>query len=365
MTSKERVYKALRKEAVDRVPVFMWFHPETLRQLSVYFEIPQESIADIFFDDIKQIWVNNNYAMEGITHVHDGETHIDAWGITWEKRHFFNQVIEHPLIESTPKDVLAYSFPYDKLETLTRPMKEIALYGNDFFIGSDVSPCAFEMYWRLRGMERSLLDFAEYPKLAQEMIRRCVDFAVFLSKNVIKRYDLDWLWTGDDVSSQSSMILSPGMWRDFIKPELKRVFDIGKDAELYTAYHCCGTVRPIIPDLIEIGMDVLNPIQPNCPGMDPAELKREFGKDIAFMGGIDTQKLLPKGTEQEVRTEVRKLIDTMTTDGGGFILAASHTIPPETPLDNIFALYEEAGIEKESILDHAADIRNNVKPGKT
>lgn len=364
MTSKERVYKALRKENVDRVPVYMWFHPETVRLVAEYFSIPQQYIGEVFFDDIKQNWVNNNYAMEGIVHERDGETHVDSWGITWEKRHFFNQVIRHPLIDSTLDEVLAYTFPYSEIERLLQPMNTVANYKDEFFIGSDVSPCAFEMYWRLRGMERSLLDFAEYPEVTQKMIRRCVDFAVFLSEHVIDKFQLDWLWTGDDVSSQSSMILSPQMWKDFIKPELKRVFDTGKQAGLYTAYHCCGTVRPIIPDLIEIGMDVLNPIQPNCPGMDPAELKREFGSDIAFMGGVDTQRLLPTGSVQDVRTEVRRLIDTMTADGGGFILAASHTIPPETPLDNVFALYEEAGIEREAILDRVADIRNTVKAGK-
>jgi uroporphyrinogen decarboxylase len=132
---------------------------------------------------------------------------------------------------------------------------------------------------------------------------------------------------------------------------------VGKAKGLWVAYHCCGALRPIIPDLIEIGIDVLNPVQCNCPGMDPLELKREFGRQMAFMGGVDTQGLLPAGTVDEVRRATARLIEGMTCDGGGYLLAASHTIPPETPDGNIFAMYDEAGINREMIFDRAAEIR--------
>ena len=117
---------------------------------------------------------------------------------------------------------------------------------------------------------------------------------------------------------------------------------------------------PIIPDLIEIGLDVLNPVQGNCPGMDPLELKAEFGDQLTFMGGVDTQYLLPNGSVREIRLETDRLLAGMTAGGGGYILAASHTIPPETPDDNIFAMYEQVGISKEEIFDMAADIRKRL-----
>jgi uroporphyrinogen decarboxylase len=116
-------------------------------------------------------------------------------------------------------------------------------------------------------------------------------------------------------------------------------------------------LRPIIGDLIEIGLDVLNPIQCNCPGMDPFELKEHFGNRLTFMGGVDTQRILPYGTVDEVRKYTERLIAGMTTDGGGYILAASHTIPPETPIDNIFAMYEIAGLRREEILERANKIK--------
>jgi uroporphyrinogen decarboxylase len=153
------------------------------------------------------------------------------------------------------------------------------------------------------------------------------------------------------------MMMSPATWRNLIKPHLARVFEVGKKRGLPVAYHCCGSLRPIIPDLIEIGLDVLNPVQGNCPGMDPFELKKAYGKSISFMGGLDTQDLLPNGSETEVRRGAARLIEGMTADGGGFILAASHTIPPETPDANIFGMYSEAGISREEIFDRASVIR--------
>jgi uroporphyrinogen decarboxylase len=135
---------------------------------------------------------------------------------------------------------------------------------------------------------------------------------------------------------------------------------VGKSKDIWIAHHCCGALRPIIPDLVEIGLNVLNPIQAGCPGMDPLELKREFGDVLSFMGGVDTQNLLLVASAKEVQKKTEKLIQGMTAGGGGYILAASHTIPPETPDQNIFALYEAAGIGREEIFDRAADIRAAV-----
>jgi len=135
---------------------------------------------------------------------------------------------------------------------------------------------------------------------------------------------------------------------------LARIVAVGKNHGLPVAYHCCGAVRPIIEDLISIGVDVLNPIQCFCAGMDAADLKKTYGTHLTFMGGLDTVELLPRGTAEEVFDGTRRLIETMTADGGGFILAASHTVPPETPMKNIFAIYAAAGVSREEIFDRAA-----------
>ncbi len=353
MNSKERVHAALKRQPTDRVPVFMWFHPATAQHLAELLEIPAARVGEAMGNDISQTWVNNNYAMEGIIHAHDG----DGWGIRWVKQYFFNQIAGFPLAGAPREAVLAYRFPCDRAEALLALMQPVVARAADTFIGCDVSPCVFEMYWRLRGMTDALTDMAADPELAGTMFGRCADFANALGAEACRRFPLDWYWTGDDIASQTGMMMSPRAWREQIKPHLARTFAVGKAAGRPVAYHCCGALRPIIPDLIEIGMDVLNPVQSNCPGMDPLELKREFGSQITFMGGVDTQELLPHGTAAEVRRATAHLIEGMTADGGGYILAASHTIPPETPDENIFAMYTEAGISRQEIYDRAAGIR--------
>lgn len=357
MNRRERVSRSLKHQQTDRVPVFMWFHPSTAEHLAGLLEIPPAYTGEAMGNDIQQTWVNNNYAMEGIPHENDGEWHIDYWGIKWVKQYFFNQIEYFPLSGATNEQALAYPFPEEHIPDLLAQMHPIVANRGDFFIGCDVSPCVYEMYWRLRGIQEALLDMATQPGFAWTLLGRCADFSISLAEQCCDRFPLDWLWTGDDVASQQDMIMSPKTWRNLIKPHLQRVFSVGKAHKLWVAYHCCGALRPIIPDLIEIGMDVLNPVQGNCPGMDPFELKQEFGSQITFMGGLDTQYVLPFASESEVRSTTATLIEQMTAGGGGYILAASHTIPPETPDANIFAMYDEAGISREEIFDRAADIR--------
>lgn len=335
----------------------MWFHPDTAHRLGKLLEIPAACVPDAMGDDIRQTWVNNNYAMEGIVHAQEGEGHTDIWGIQWVKRGAFNQIEGFPLAGADPESVLRYPFPEEHLEMLLARMLPVLANRGDAFIGVDVSPCVFEMYWRLRGMEDAILDFALHPEMTEIMLARCADFSVTLSNAACERFDVDWLWTGDDVAGQQALIMSPALWRTMIKPHLKRVVDIGAASKLPVAYHCCGALREIIPDLIDMGIQVLNPVQCNCPGMDPLELKREFGRSLTFMGGVDTQGVLPNGTADGVRRTTEGLIEGMTSDGGGYILAASHTVPPETPDENIFAMYQAAGISREEIFDRAAAIR--------
>ncbi len=361
MKPRERVYAALQRRPVDRIPISMWFHPGTSRLLGELFEVPPSSVDTVLGNDVKMTWVNNNYAMEGIVHEQDGQGHVDFWGIRWVKEGPYNQIAHFPLASATSEELLAYRFPDEQMDFLLARMEPIVALADEYFIGCDVSPNVFEMYWRLRGMEQAMVDMAADAELAYTMLGRCGDFAVRLSEAACERFPLDWLWTGDDVASQRSLMMSPETWRRLVKPHLARAFEVGKKHGLPVAYHSCGAIRPIIADLVEIGLDVLNPVQCNCPGMDPLELKKEFGGQLTFMGGVDTQDLLPHGTVDEVRRATRRLIDGMTADGGGYILAASHTIPPETPIDNIFAMYAEAGVSREEAFDRAADLRARLR----
>lgn len=360
MTSRERVQACLRHQSSDRVPIFMWFHPCTARHLAGLLDIPVSAVGEVMGNDIAQAWVNNNYAMEGIVHEKEGEGHVDDWGIHWVRGGEFNQIADFPLISASEDELDRYQFPYSLLESLLDRMLPVLKKRDSIYIGVDVSPCVFEMYWRLRGMEQALLDMKNTPDIANRMLSRCADFAVVLAQESCQRFNPDWLWTGDDVAGQKGLMMHPDTWRELIGPHLQRVVDIGKQHHLPVAYHCCGGLRPIIPDLIDMGVDVLNPVQCNCPGMSPIELKKEFGKSLSFMGGVDTQDLLPSGTARQVYEATVDLIAAMTEGGGGYILAASHTIPPETPDENIFALYAAAGVGHAEILDRASDFRKKI-----
>ncbi len=357
MTGKERVHAALNREPVDRVPVWMWYHPDTVRRLAQTMDIPATAVSLALGDDIRQAWVGNNHPMEGIVHDHDGESHIDDWGIEWVKDGPFNQIRYSPLQAANREQILAYRHPYERVDALIALMDRVYPLADQYFIGCDLSPCVFELVCRIRGMEQAAMDLAADPELSDHMLRQASDFSLEVGRRACESYQLDWLWTGDDIGGQNGMIMSPQSWRERIKPLLAEIFVVGHAHDLWVAYHSCGSLRPIIGDLIEIGMDVLNPIQCNCPGMDPLELKKEFGKQLAFMGGVDTQNLLPNGSAEEVYRETRRLLEGMSGDGGGYILAASHAVPPETPLENIFAMYRAAGITKEEIYDRAASVR--------
>lgn len=361
MISKDRVHLALQRKPTDRVPIFMWYHPQTTQRLGRLLEIPAGYVALAMGDDIRQAWVSNNHPMEGIVHEHDGESHVDDWGIEWTRIDGFNQISRYPLADAGEQQLLGYEYPYDRIEPLVDLMKPVMEFKDEYFIGCDVSPCVFEMYWRSRGMERTLLEITLDPDLTQEMLRRAAEFSVALSEAACERFDLDWLWLGDDAAGQQAMLMSPDTWRRMVKPLLRQNADVGKRHGLYVAFHSCGAIRPIIADLIEIGVDVLNPIQCNCPGMNPLDLKKEFGGDLAFMGGVDTQGVLPNGTADQVRKATAELLEGTTAGGGGYILAASHTVPPETPDDNIFAMYDVAGITREEIFDRAAQIRKSLR----
>jgi uroporphyrinogen decarboxylase len=362
MTSKERVYNALNKKPVDRVPVYMWYHPGTSRRLAKLLEIPEKFVALALGDDIKQTWTHNNYAMENVP-LKEGEQFKDEWGLVWTRQGDFNQIHTYPLGQASEEEIMHYQFPYDQVGKLNDFMIPVIEEREDYFIGCDISPCVFEMFWRFRGLENAMFDLIGRSQSTLKLLQACADFSVALAEAAMQKYDLDWVWTGDDAGSQDNMLMSPKMWRELIKPGLKTIFDSIKAGNKIVAFHSCGAIRPIIEDLIDIGIEVLNPIQPNCPGMNPLELKKEYGAHIAFMGGVDTQGVIPKGTVDEVYKATRELVDGMTADGGGYILAAAHTIPPETPDENIFAMYKAAGISKESIFDKAADIRQRLSAG--
>jgi len=196
----------------------------------------------------------------------------------------------------------------------------------------------FETAWALRGLSRLLMDFVENPELADRILDIPYRYHLEAAKR-LTRMGVDMIWTGDDVGSQKGMMISPASWRRFLKPRMAQFIAELKaiNPQVMVAYHCDGDLRAIIPELIEIGVDVLNPIQPAC--MDPAEIKREYRDRLCFWGSLDEQHTLPFGTPEDVQREVLTRLDTIGR-GGGLIIGPTHHVQLDTPMENFWAMIE-------------------------
>lgn len=362
MNSKQRVHAALRRQPVDRVPIYVTFHPETVATLARLLEVPRHAIDEILDNDVRMTWVNNDYFALGVFHEHEGESHTDFWGIRWVHQGSVNRLADHPLVGMTPEQVRKFCFPLQRVEELLSRLGPFVSGAYEHFVGCDVSPCVLEMYRRLRGPEQLAADIESEPVLIEEMLDRCAAFAALLAELACRRFPLDWLWVGDAAPPQDTHSIPPELWRRVVQPHLRLVFDVGKRHRLWVGYRGCGDLRPILPDLIEMGLDVLHLAANTCADVDPLDLSREFGAKLAFVGGLPARDVLARGTADDVRRSTRRLIEGMTAGGGGYILAPTEYVLPETPPENIFAMYAEAGVSREEIEDRAADVRAKHAP---
>ena len=191
----------------------------------------------------------------------------------------------------------------------------------------------------MRGMENLLVDVALNPAFVEALLRGIADYILETMKILFARCEFDCVALSDDYGTQRGLLISPAQWRRLVKPLLREIFGLAKENGRAAFLHSCGNVYEIIGDLIDIGLDVLHPIQPEA--MDIYQLKREFGRDITFCGGLGTQDLLPRGTPDQVREEVRILKEKMGKDGG-YILEPGITVQADVPLENMIAMIEEA-----------------------
>ncbi len=198
----------------------------------------------------------------------------------------------------------------------------------------------FTLAARLRGMDRLLMDMAAEPILAEAVINKVAEFAVEFNRRSLQQVgaQLDHYVLWDDVAMQNGMILSPAQWNRFLRKWYETLYADAKQYGLKVLYHCCGSFHPIIPTLIDIGVDVLDPVQTSARDMDLRTLKRRYGGNVCWHGGIDVQRLLPRGTVSAVRDAVDEAKE-LFGHGGGLILGPSHEITPDTPIENILAVY--------------------------
>ncbi len=276
---------------------------------------------------------------------------MDGWGCLWERRPhvLYYEVVDSPIRTATIDDLDRYPWPElahpSRFVGLRESAKAIQDAGYAVVALSGVSP--FEQSYMLRGVEQWMLDLAGDPDFALALMRKVTDLQ---KAGVIKLLDeagdhIDVLVMGDDLGSQTSTLISPKMYRQLIKPfHIELMTEIKKRTKAKIFYHSDGNIYSLLPDLIEIGVDLLNPVQVNAGDMgDTARLKREFGDRLSFCGAIDTGWVLPSGTPDDVRAEVRRRIRDLGP-GGGYILASVHCIQPDVPVENVIAMLDEAKV---------------------
>jgi len=219
-------------------------------------------------------------------------------------------------------------------------LQEIAKLKN-YFVVAGFGFGLFERTWAIRGFENVLMDSIAEPKFYQELVERVTALQIEVVEELLT-LPVDGIMFSDDWGDQRDVLLGPERWRTYLKPHLAKMYDVVHRSGKYCLSHCCGNVQQIIPDLIEIGLDVLQSVQPEA--MNPYELKKQFGKDITFWGGLGSQHLIPFGSPEEIRAEVTELCRVMGK-AGGYILGPAKALQPETPTENAAAVVE-AFLEK-------------------
>lgn len=265
-------------------------------------------------------------------------TVTDPYGTTWQtNRRPFHQ-LEAPLKEPS---LQGFAFPdiddYVSDAYLAQARAAIEAAPDRFWVVG-YSFGLFERTWCLRGFTNALADAASEPAFYGELVEAIADHQLAIIERLLT-LPVDGIMGSDDWGYQDGILLGPRLWRKFIKPQLARLHNRIHAANKYTLSHCCGSVIDIMPDLIEIGLDVLESVQPEARGMSPYDLKRQYGDRITFWGGLGSQSTIPFGTPDDVRAEVSRLCKAMP-QGGGYILAPAKALQPETPTLNAAAVVE-------------------------
>ncbi len=379
LTSRERVLRTLDHKEPDRVPIdiggtqITGIHLNAYRSLrpalslapkepEIHEVIQQVAVVDDEVANRLHVDVRSAGAISATPPLTDDGDYVcfhDEFGIGWrmprsDGRYF--DMFDHPLCDATSTDdVAAFAWPdpdtWDAddpvggdLDALRQRMLDIRdVQGRAVVLESPLITGPFEMFLWLRGFEKAFLDLAVHKELAEKIMRTVVEIKICYWTRILGAVGdlVDIVVETDDLGGQQRMLISPDTYRKLIKPWHRMLFDCIHDRSgARVLLHSCGSIRPVIGDLIDAGVDILNPIQVSAANMIPKDLKQEFGKDVVFWGGgIDTQQVLNTASTQVVRDHVRQRVNELMTDGG-FVFAAIHNIQDDVPPENIIAMAE-------------------------
>jgi len=369
MHSRERVLKALNHEEPDKVPIDIggtscttMIEPVYKNLLKRYhvnnkkYEIIHsvmrsvnicEEAKDLLNSDTDIICLNNPRG--GRIELKDNGF-VDEWGINYRRSKvgddFYYDICENPLANASLEDLKNYSWPDPFDEVRYKGLKEKAkiLAGKDrFVLGNILESAIFEIAWAMRGFAQFLMDLMINKEFAHALLEKIT----FIQKTIYEKFleevgeHIDMVFIADDLATQDSLLFSPALYREMIKPYQAEYFKVKNKNNLKLLYHSCGNISALLNDFIEIGVDAINPVQISAKGMDPKRLKKEFGEKVCFWGGIDTQTILNSPDKNIVKDAVENLVKILAP-GGGFVLTSVHNIQSDVPVENIKIMTETA-----------------------
>ena len=347
MNSRERVMAAFNRQPTDRPPTSLRWTPEVWEALKKHFNVEtREDVMDIL--DIDMRWVYLPYiGPKDLSTPPMGGNSVDYWGNEWkEAKNEFNTYydIHKPALADaqTVEEIIIYDWPSIDWWDFTSIKKAINAHSKKeeraimFFAGG-----SFETPWYMRGFEKFLMDIYVAPEITDAICEKVTSYYKARAIRVIEMSGgrIDIIGSGGDIGGEEGMMLSPELWRKRIKPYSKKLIETFKQMGLGTFYHSCGSLVPVINDLVEVGLDVLDPIQVAAKGMQPESLFEQFGDRISFHGTIDEVQLLPHATPEEVYTETQRIISILGKNNG-FIVSPSHQIQGDTSVENILAIFK-------------------------
>jgi uroporphyrinogen decarboxylase len=368
LTPRERVLCTLNHEEPDRVPImfggsgatsmlapaydrlkaYLGIRSETRVSSRIFqYTLLDEEMMSRFGSDFRPLLPGP--AVSTLARELPEDALVDEWGTTWQRRPGvqYYEMVRWPLRDGAATDLAGYPWPdlahpsrFDGLRARAKAIRE-AGYATIVLSGL----ASYEICHQLLGLETWLVKLVTEPDFAHALMRQVTDRACAMATRLMEEAGdyIDVVVMADDLGSQNGPLMSPKMYRALIKPyQAEIIAAIKRRHPAKVFYHSCGSIYALINDLIEIGVDLLNPVQVSAKDMgDTARLKREFGSRLSFCGGVDTQHVLPHGTPDDVRREVRRRIGDLGP-GGGYVVAAVHAIQPDVPPENVCALYEEA-----------------------
>ena len=327
MTKRDIVIRTIQHKDSGVIPYFLDLTEEKLKDMIAY------TGDELFFEHSDSYLAQERN--ESFTDLGNG-MFKDMFGVTWDKgaqEGDFGIVKVHPIGD----EIGDYVFP-EPDEKLIREKCERLVAQKDKFTMYIIGFSLYERLWTLHGTFNTLVDFIEEPEFMHYLLDKIVEYNCKVV-DIVAEYPIDCIFYGDDWGQQIGLQMGYPIWKEFIKPQLKKMYDHVKKYNMYVAQHSCGDCREVFPDLVELGLDIYNTFQPEV--YDIVDFKERFGDKITFFGAISTQCILPFKTAEEVKAEMHRVMDILGKDGG-YILAPTHAMPNDIPPENVLAFMEVA-----------------------